>query len=720
MTEAFKQLYKDINKYSHRETISIQDYIKKYFSKEPIKYSRSIFHIFHDMVKYYVGEGIDEYPNDPESINFVKYDTDKLFVSGSRNPFFADRLFANRFVRLSKSIMRAQQNRIYIYSGPPGCGKSTFLNNFIRKFEEYVNSEEGRMFEVVWKLEPKLINKDVEAVNGTLELVCPSHDHPILIIPKEYRRSFVYQIIEDESFVDDSDNKWLFENNPCTICTSIYKALLHKNISPTDIFKMVYVRPYEFNRRLSSGVSVYNPGDAIPKFPISNEVLQNRLDEILGPGTVRYIYSRNAMTNNGIYSLMDVKNFNVERLISLHNTISDGVRRVDTIEESVNTIFLGVMNPEDKNNIKDIKSFVDRIEYLNLQYVLDYNTEVSIYKNIFDETIDKKFLPMVLNNFARVVVGTRMKAGYLGIKSWIKNAKKYELYCDSNLFLLKMEVYRGNIPSWLDDEDRKSFNAVMRKKVIAEGDTEGDKGISGRDSIHIFNEFYTSFLKKDKLINMSDLAEYFSDYFKEHTGITVPSDFMESLKKSYDYSVLQQMKESLYFYNEKQISDDIKNYLYALNFDIGSNITCIYTGRKFILTEDFLNIIESRFSEEQITDKKAFRDAIQHEYTTALNRDIMVGGKNLEDTEVYKTLYDRYVYNIKEKVLDPLIKNDNFRAAIKAYGEEEFKTFDKRIRTDVEFLIKNLCEKYGYTKEGAKEVSIYIIDNDVVNKFTGK
>ena len=46
------------------------------------------------------------------------------------------------------------------------------------------------------------------------------------------------------------------------------------------------------------------------------------------------------------------------------------------------------MNPEDKKNIKDIQSFADRIEYINILYVLDLRTEVEIYRNIFGKHID--------------------------------------------------------------------------------------------------------------------------------------------------------------------------------------------------------------------------------------------------------------------------------------------------------------------------------------------
>lgn len=67
------------------------------------------------------------------------------------------------------------------------------------------------------------------------------------------------------------------------------------------------------------------------------------------------------------------------------------------------------------------------------------------------------------------------------------------------------------------------------------------------------------------------------------------------------------------------------------------------------------------------------------------------------------------IYNIKEKSLDPFLKNENFRRAIKDY--------DKRIRNEVSYLMDNLCKKYNYTQQGAQEICIYVIDNDLAKQF---
>ena len=738
---------------------------------------RNIFQVFHDMVKAYVVEGKDEYGEDPESIRFLNIDCSALFVKGADSPFFADRLFANRLIKLVEALRRGtQQNKIYIFDGPPGCGKSTFLNNLLQKFQEYANGEAGMRFETVWRLDRKVLGKFSTEIrnpllenlrhllnaspgeegfiregegecgsredNGILEedlsvkssmkryleIPCPCHDHPILMIPKESRLIFLEQLFKESPFLEklfrEKEYQWIFTDSACTICGSLFEILLEQLKNPLDVFRMIYARPYRVNRRLGEGVSVFTPGDEPMRSRVlGNRNLQMRINALLGDRQLmKYVFSRYAKTNNGIYALMDVKNNNVKRLIRLHNIISEGVHKVEDLEENIYSLFLAVMNPEDKKEVKDIQSLSDRIEYINITYVMDWRTEVEIYRAVFGGGISKNFLPRVLNNFARVIISSRLNVKSDALLEWIGDPARYSAYCDKNLQLLKMELYAGNIPSWLSEEDRKEFTAKRRRKVISESETEGRNGFSGRDSIKIFNEFYSTYAKEDKLINMNMLVNYFKK-IRNDLGSSIPDGFLDAVVHMYDYTVLEEVKESLYYYNEEKISNEIQNYLFSLNFEIGTVEVCKFTNEKIEISEEFLKGIERYLLDGNITDekRKSFRKGTQREYTSrTLTFEMMVEGKGLSETTLYQTLQDRYVHNLKERVLDPFQANENFRRAIKDYGEEDFKAYEKKIRDDVSYLMKNLGKKYGYTEKGAKEVCIYVVDGKLTEKFSEK
>src|SRR5690554_446419 len=746
---------------SRKPPVSFEAFLQDVVSKPQIVL-RNIFQVFHDMIEWYIGDGFDEYPNDPESIHYVNYDCSRLFEEESDRPFFADRLFANRLVHLVENMKRgSQQNKIYIFNGPPGCGKSTFLNNLLRKFEVYSNSETGIRYELVWRINPHIFgpppdNSSMSVIeqlaalltaerqnssgltniethvpqgaDGYIEIPCPSHDHPILLIPRSYREQFLSELFEGSPFREtlftDKGYHWIFRDKPCTFCNALYRSLLNTLKDPALVHNMIWARHYRFNRRLGEGISVFNPGDS----PVNNNVLHNpaiqtRLNTLLKSSTeVHYLYSRLAKTNNGVYALMDIKSHNTERFIELHNIISEGVHKVEDIEENVNSLLLAIMNPEDQKNIKEFKSFSDRIEYINIPYVMDINTEVKIYKNTFGKQIEDRFLPRVLLNFARVIVSTRLMTRSEALLEWIGDPEKYNLYCDSNLQLLKMEIYTGVIPQWLSDDDRKKLTSKRRRRIIAESDREGVSGISGRDSLKIFSEFFSIYGIHEKLINMSVLCDFFTRK-KRDLMQSIPGGFLDSLMRMYNYTVLQEVKESLYYYNERQIARDIMNYLFAVNFEPPVTEVCTYTNEKFKITEEFFDGIESRLlsSASSKAGRIEFREVVQWEYTSkTLTQEILLEGKPITETDIYRRLHERYVQNIKEKVLDPFLENSNFRRAIKDYNTPDFKTYDKRIRIDVKYLIRNLQRKFHYTEQGAKEVCIYVIDNDLARTFASR
>jgi len=755
---ALNHLNRLISEREHHEIITFEEFLRE-LSARPHQVTRNIMQTFYDMIHHYVGQGSDEYPDDPESINFVNYDFSRLFVEGTDRPFFADRLFANRLINHVQAMKSgATQNKIYIFEGPPGSGKSTFLNNLLHKFEEYANSDEGSRYEVVWRLDRRLLAQIKEAkidlfidklaslldeyeleqsdlaemknsvhrVSDYVEIPCPSHDNPLLLIPKDHRRTFFDDLFKNDEFkwklFTEKEYDWLFRDTPCTICGSIFHALFHRLPSAREIFNMVHARRYHYNRRMGEGITVFNPGDRpMRQNVLTNELLQRRIDAMLGDSNeVKYLYSSFAKTNNGIYALMDVKSHNAERLLELHNIISEGIHKVEDLEENVKSLIIALMNPEDEKAIEGFQSFSDRIEFINIPYVMDLNTEVEIYRNIFGKQINELFLPRVLHNFARVIISTRMERHSEALLEWIGDPARYELYCDENLQLLKMEIYTGHIPTWLKEEDRKRLTAKRRRKIIAESEKEGVTGFSGRDSIKIFSDFYSAYARKDRMITMSQLVNFFTRWHKELSE-PIPEGFLESLVRNYDFTILQEVKESLYYFNEEQIARDILNYMFAVNFEPGRTELCNYTGDRLTITEEFLEATELRFLGPGAgrDERSRFRMETQKEYTSrTLTQEIMVEGTPPRESRLYNSLHERYVFHLKEKVLEPFLDNANFRRAIKDFDTEAFKTYDKRIRDDVTFLINNLSSpRFNYSKQSAREVCVYVIDNDLARKF---
>lgn len=732
----------EVDKY-RRLPISFDEFLHK-AAQEPEHVFRDIFQVFYDMVKYFVPEGKDEYDSTEDSIGFIHYDFKNLFQEGCDNPFFADRLFANRFINLVNSFKQGIQGRyIYLFEGPPGSGKSTFLNILLQKLEDYMLLEEGAMYKTFWRLdimelrkrgrfEKNIQNlyeyKDEQSDENAdpksfLDISCPSNDHPILQIPKTYRKKLLEELIPDKQFkkllFTEKEYEWVMNEIPCSICKSIYTSLLDILGDPLEVFKMLYVRRVNYNRQFGNGISIFNPGDKIDDYPIRNEILQQMINEVLKNEEIKYSFSYLAKTNNGILALMDIKDHNKERLNNLHGIISDGVHKVDFDEEKIKSLFVGLINPGDKTHYENIPSFQDRIITVNVPYVLDYNTEVAIYKDKFGKQIESHFLPRVLTNFAKIIIASRLNKESPVINNWITDPLKYAKYVDDNSLLLKMDLYTGKIPNWLTDEDIKKFDKPTRKNLIIESETEGVNGFSGRQSLNIFNKFLTKFIRTDKMITMETVTKFFTHKDEALAG-KIPEGFIESLEDMYEYDILQEVKESVYYYNEKHISNDILNYMFSINFEPVVTEKCTYTGDIIEITEDYFTNFEVILLgvTSPLKERKAFRRDIQSEYISkTLAQEIRIEGKKITDTELYRTLFEKYTRNLKENALVPYYGNDNFRRAILEYGTANFEAYDERLKRDVKLLISNLKSKFKYTAESAIQVSIYVLDKDLAKKY---
>lgn len=720
----------------------------------PERVFRDIFQVFYDMIFKYIPGAKDDYFEKEDQSGFLDFDTSDLFVNNFDSPFFADRLFAKRLIDMAIDFKKgASKNYIYLFEGPPGSGKSTFLNNLLHKLEEYTTTEEGSTYKLYWKLDIKMlggfqrIERRIQKIaeefeNGELnhavqkaapkklqnperfiEFSCPNHDHPFLILPKNFRRKFFDELIPDKKFLkrlySEKQYEWVLKEEPCHICSSIYKSILEERGDPKILLSMVNARKNYYNRQLGEGISVFNPGDPMFVKPLYNPLLQTLINDVLKHDDVKFKFSYLAKTNNGVLALMDIKEFNAERLKAYHGIISDGVHKVDLAEERIKSLFVGLVNPEDKVHYEKIKSFQDRIITVKIPYVLDYDTEVSIYKSKFGGKVAAHFLPRVIENFAKIIVSSRLDKESPVIKKWIDKPERYNKYIDKNMLLLKMDIYSGSIPNYLTEEDIKKFNKQIRKEMIAASENEGCKGISGRLSLNVFSAFLAKHASSEKLVTMEMVRDFFKNN-KELADKGIPEGFIDSIVDLYDYNTVQEIKEAIYYFNDKQISNDIQNYLFAINFDPGETKKCEYTGEVIEITEDYFKNFEALFLGATSTalQRQYFRKDIHAEYiTTTLSREIKLDGKAITETTQYKSLYDKYVRNLKENALTLYADNQNFRRAILDFGSQSFNSYDERLKRDINRLLSNLKKKFGYTAEGARQACLYILDKNIIKKY---
>ncbi len=740
-----KNLQDDLTDYS-KVPFSFNDLLFQ-LNRRPQVILRDVYQLFSDAINHYVKRIPFGKPQEV-SADLIRYHMNGLLVDDCESPFFADMLFSTRFMDMVNAMRKGvQTNRIYLFEGPPGSGKSTFLNNLLNKIQEYTFQPEGVMLKTVWHLDLNKIGRkksdfwdkveliaqkynnaemlelvsnraNITLTQKYIDISCPYNDHPILQIPKEFRKSLLDIVIEDKGFKEklftEQQYSWVFKEEPCHICSSIYDSLYDVLKSPNEILEMLNARIFNYSRKFGYGISIFNPGDEICRSVIENANMQNTLHQIFNNDQIQYIFSPMAYTNNGIYAIMDVKEKNVQRFKDLHSIVSDGVNKVTVREEKIRTLFIGLINPEDKKHYSGIKSFQDRIITVKIPYILDYNVIIKIQKNRFGN-ITKQFLPEVLESFAKIIISTRFEKKNDAIKNWLNNAKVYP-FLDEDLMLLKMELFSGKIPDWLTDKDKSTISEKIFENVSKESDNDGFFGISGRQELSLFNQFYSKYSQTNNYITINDIIKFFEKDIDPEIKLKIPEKFLDALLKYYNNIVLQQIKECIYFYNRDQITRDILNYLYSISFDIGQEIFCPYTKDKFILTEDILKNFEAIYLGTVSTpiQRSEFRNKKHKEYISqTLSQEIKVQGLEITQTKQFKELFIDYTTNLKQNALAPFLNNENFRRALQDYGRKDFEKYEKRLQTTVNRLINSLKKRYNYSKTTAVQIVLYVLDKNI-------
>jgi predicted Ser/Thr protein kinase len=617
-----------------------------------------------------------------------------------------------------------QENRIYLFEGPHGSGKSKFLSILIKKLEEYSRMPEGTRYETVWRFKmPENHKNDVHEFN----VVCPNHDNPILMIPKKERREFLSDIIESPylkmMLFNNKEYEWVFKKESCSVCSAIFDALYRKYGNIKQVLSHLWAQKYVFDKKIGKGITVYNPADTVVKMQEkTNSEIQKLLNIYFQDAeSVFYLFSEYAYINDGMYCLMDLKLNNEVRLRNLHSIVTDKIHKVSRIEESIESLFIGVLNPEDEKAFQSMESFKDRIISLNTPYILNYEKELKLYHVKFGQNLTEDFLPGIVTSLAKIIVSSRLKIATLqSLYNFMKDKKsEYKDFLDANMLTLRTELYSDRFPNWIKPEHKNKVKPNFFKQLFDESRThkEGFFGISGRKSLNIMNDLVNiSTRQKEKYRRYIDM-DVLIERLKEEKEINV--NVLNAFRNIYDFNVTQTVKTGIFQYREKMIENDIKNYLFGISQAVGFKGKNPFTQEVIKVTDEWINDLEKKIS--GLSDKKElleFRNQNLNLFSAVtLTHDIHLKKKKLEETKQFVDLQSNYVNLLRKDVFQHIGSPDKIKRAIETFGTEEFKIYDERIQIAVTKLLENLQKDKEYQRDGAIQISLYVINHELYKKY---
>lgn len=712
------------------ETLSFNDYMD-IFEKNPKGECRPTYEFIRDMLKHY-GVNTDgsyklfqmEHPDSPPVYGQAK--VQQALAQNLVN--FSEEGFNNKFILLI---------------GPNGSSKSSLVKKLIKGLEDYSESEDGKLFSFSWIFPIENYVKGTLGLNSTIRdtnLVSYAHledkeisaimpselkDHPLLLIPKEYRQEMILKALKgDDRLLESVKKSYLFRGDLSKRNRMIYDALL-KNYKGKhqEVLKHIRVERFTISKRYSTAAVTIEPQihvDARMQQITMDKRLQS-LPPSLQSLNLFSLQGEAVMANRGVLEYSDLLKRPLDAYKYLLMTMESGTINLQGILTELDIFFIGTSNEIHLAAFKqhpDFNSFKGRFNFVTVPYLLDVRDEEKIYIEQVDGLKDRsQFSPHALNALCLFAVMSRLRV--CQTKNY--NDKKLANIA-TNLNPLEKALYLANIelPEKLDIESKQILKQGY-EEILNEYSNdslyEGKFGLSPRDLKHIIYKLSSLhpnvtfvelldylqqlILKKSEydFLNMAPQADYHN-----------PARYLELIKEHNLDIFDRELRNSLGLVDERSYEDYIKRYIENVNALIkGEKIKNSTTG-KFIDPDDyFIKEFESAINLKE--EPKTYRSLLISKLGAYF---LDNPGKPIVYSEVFPDLVDRLQesFRIEQKKVIMLISKNLlfFEAEYSKNIDTSYGTpLSDESRKQIKGVLKNLEKLYNYTEGAAMSLLKFLI-----------
>lgn len=706
----------------HQEVLSFNDYMEQ-FEKDPRRESRPTCEYLFDMLNFY-GKA-----EDGSYSLFTKDHQDCQKVFGQKK--VQEQIIQN----LINFQEEGFNNRFILLVGPNGSSKSSMVRKIMKGAEEYSETDEGAIFTFSW------IFPIDNYVKGSLGLatetaasrdllsyaylddkeisaILPSEmkDHPLLLVPKEYRQQILDDRLQDfPEFLDHVKKSYLYQGDLSKRNRMIYDALL-KNYKGkhNEVLKHIRVERFKISKRYSAGAVTIEP-----QMHVDARMQQITMDKRLAnlPPSLQslnlYQMSGEAvLANRGILEFSDLLKRPLDTYKYLLTTMETGHVNLGGIVTELDIFFIGTSNEVHLAAFKqhpDFNSFKGRFNFVRVPYLLNYKDEENIYKEQIDGLKDKViFEPHSLTALCLFAVMSRLRS------SQTKNfddKKLANIVTNMNPMEKTLFLADNIMPDKLDSESKQILlngKADLTGEFEFENLYEGKFGISPRDMKKIIYKLSS----RHENITFVEIVEYLqklitkkNDYdflnMTPQADYHHPARFIALIKEHCINLFDQELRESLGLVDERSYEDYIKRYIENVNALIkGEKVKNMITGKFEAVDDYFIKEFEAN-----IGLKEKVESYRSHLISTLGAYYLDNPGSEITYCSVFPDLVTRLqesFRNEQKKVIENVAKNLVFFEAELSDSEKKVNTpLSEKVKDQIQTIIDNLQQKYGYSLNGA-------------------
>lgn len=635
-------------------------------------------------------------------------------------------------------------NKFILLVGPNGSSKSSLIKKVMKTAEDYSHAEEGALFTFSWifpidnyvkgslGLSSKQTNKHISSFahleDAEISAILASElkDHPFLVIPIKTRQKMINDFFKDDSdMLESVQQSYLYNGDLSKRNRLIFDALLKSYHGDyQQVFKHIRVERFYIDKRYSSGAATIEP-----QLHVDAKLQQITMDKRLAslPPSLQSLnlFSLNGeviLSNRGILEYSDLLKRPLDTFKYLLMTMETKNINLQGILTELDIFFVGSSNEVHMAAFKqhpDFNSFKGRFSFLKVPYLLDYKEEELIYEDQVKHLRDKAiFEPHALEALCLWAVMTRMR------HPQAKNYKDKALgEIASKITPLDKSLYiaDGVTPEYLNQE-QKQLLKIGSEEISEEFDNdqmyEGKFGISPREVKQIIYE-----ISNDEstvtFIEIIDFLKELSERKAEFDFLNIGAQGDYHNPKKFLYLVEQhclnefdrEVRESLGLVDNRSYEDYVEKYVITIN--------------AMLKGEKLKNEVTNKFEEPDKFFVKEFENNIHiKENPDSFRSHILskLGAFSLDNPGVkivYTEVLDEVVKQLKEsyrneqkKIIDKVGRN-----LVYFIDELENEKENKRIKTglddkgreQIQQIIKDLDEKFGYSQMGAINTLKYLI-----------
>lgn len=597
--------------------------------------------------------------------------------------------------------------RLLLELGPVGSGKTQVSKKIVEGFEEYTQTEEGKLY--TWKWTDLVGPVDGQHPDDDEEYA-PMQQTPLLLLPENQRE----EVVEDLNEELDADYS-LTVDQDLTPRSQFYRDELvehymeEEGLAENEALQRVLDEHVEVSRLVADE----NRGQAIATFEPKDEKNQDEKDltggtdmsrvGVYGEGDPRAFEYSGALNkaNRGVFSGEELLKLKTEFLYNFLEATEDStIKPKGQPLIDIDAAILGRTNMaefEEKQETEKMEAFNSRTNRIDFPYVVEYSDEAKIYEKFIDNSDWEAALED--EEFDEESHEVNIEPHTLEMASMFSVATRLEEPEGSEVsgIVDKVKAYNGD----LDDVDMKKLRELGDEKSEH---GEGMKGITTRYlEDQIFSAIRDSDKKGEQHVSPLKVMDYLEGQLEENASILDERhDEMQTLiseirDDEYLPRAVTDVKHAMAL-DEDELERMAEKYLKHANASMkGDDTVEESTGLRdrSEVDEEFLSEIEDHlgFRSDNSGD---FRNEISHWVTS----EYAFGEDDFDPLE-----NNRLREAVQDKLWEDKKNNINFSALVNE-GES--------LEEDTRNAALDALTSMGYSVDGAKEVLEFVSTSEIM------